>query len=343
MRKKLFISIFFLLCLLPSLGMAVFGPSPLLANEVAPRTPKLNASLFTDITDYVGRRFAFRPYLVSARSFLWEKFLKSSAEEQVILGSDGELFYGSTLDDYCGVGLSDGELRQIASRLAGIQAAVEADGGRFLFTVAPNKNTVVPGAMPRRFPFGHESSNYVRLLPLLEEYGVHCVDLRPLFEGNPELYYRTDSHWTPEGAALAADELLRAAGRESSFADGAFREEGLHIGDLYQMLYPTGKGREPELVYDPGFRHVTASDPRGGNAVTIRTSCPAGTGSLFCLRDSFGIALYPYLAEAFAEAEFSRSLDDMDARLAGSGADVVLLEIVERNLAALLPDPGAVS
>ena len=72
----LFIGVFLLLCLIPSVGMLIAGPSPLLANESAPRTPALldrdgnpNPAVLADTTDYIGTRFALRPLLVSARSF----------------------------------------------------------------------------------------------------------------------------------------------------------------------------------------------------------------------------------------------------------------------------------
>ncbi len=340
---NLFIGMFLILCLIPSLGM-LLGPSPLLANESAPRTPSLltkdggiNPDVLSDVTDYIGTRFALRPYLVSARSFLYEKLLNSSAEEQVILGSDGQFYYSSTLDDYSGIGMSQEDLEKIALHLKSIQNTVEADGGEFLFAVAPNKNTLIPQYMPKRFRENHKASNYARLLPLLEEQGVHTVDLSSVLSGRPELYYRTDSHWTPEGAATAADALLAALGRSSDFAGALFAEEGIHIGDLYQMLYPTGKGRETEQVYAQGFSHVTESDPRGGNAMSIRTQSAAGIGTLYCRRDSFGIALYPYLAEAFAQAEFSRSADYSADAFSGLGTDNVILEIVERNIPLLLP------
>ena len=339
--------VFLLLCLIPSVGMLLSGPSPLLSNEVAPRTPSLtvsdgslNENVLNEVTDYVGTRFALRPALVSARSFLFEKLLKSSAEEQVLLGRGVELFYSSTLDDYCGVSLSEDELKTVCGEIAAIRDAVEANGGRFVFTVAPNKNTLIPEAMPGRFPAAHENANLERLVPLLEEAGICYVNLREVLDGDPTLYYKTDSHWTARGAALAADALLRALGRDSGYAEGPFREEGMHVGDLYQMLYPVGKGRETELVYAPGLRYETESDPRGGNAVTIRTSSADGQGSLYCRRDSFGIALYPYLADAFSEAEFSRSADYSPEAFADLSADVVLLEIVERNLSMLLPDGG---
>ena len=339
--------IFLLLCLIPSVGMLVTGPSPLLANETAPRTPSLttpdgglNENVLCEITDYVGARFALRPALVSARSFLFEKLFHSSAEEQVLLGQGIELYYSSTLDVYCGVSMTGDELAAVAAQLKAIQQTVEANGGRFLFTVAPNKNTLIPGGMPARFPEDHAHSNLAQLVPLLQEEGIPYVDLQAVLTDDPTLYYKTDSHWTAEGAALAADTLLQALGRESRYAEGPFREEGMHVGDLYQMLYPTGKGRETELVYGPGLNYETESDPRGGNAVTIRTSSPDGQGSLYCLRDSFGIALYPYLADAFSEAVFSRSADYSPEAFAVRQADMVLLEIVERNLSMLLPDGG---
>ena len=328
--------------------MAVLGPSPLLANESAPRTPALfsrdgtlNAEVLSDASNYAETRFAFRPFLVSARSFLYEKLLHSSAEPQVVLGKEGELFYASTVDDYTGSGLSDAELRQIAVHLKKIQDALETRGVHFLFAAAPNKSSLIPGAMPDRYPEDLAGSNARRLLPLLREYGVRTADLYASLSGRQDLYYRTDSHWTAEGAALAADTLLAALDRESGFFAGPFEEQGMHIGDLYQMLYPTGQGREAELVYAPGFMYETASDPRGGNAITIRTACETGNGSLYCLRDSFGIALYPYLAEAFATAEFSRSADYSLAAFENVDADAVILEIVERHLAQLLPEEGA--
>ena len=194
--------------------------------------------------------------------------------------------------------------------------------------------------MPDRFPAGHAQSNLARIVPMLEEAGIPYVDLQTVLQDGAVLYYKTDSHWTARGAALAADALLQALGRESRYAEGPFREEGMHVGDLYQMLYPVGKGRETELVYAPGLKYETESDPRGGNALTIRTASPDGQGSLYCLRDSFGIALYPYLADAFSEAVFSRSADYSPEAFADRQADTVILEIVERNLSSLLPDGG---
>ena len=97
------------------------------------------------------------------------------------------------------------------------------------------------------------------------------------------------------------------------------------------------KAREEAMVYDGALRFEHLNPPKGGNAITIRTR-GEGEGSLYCWRDSFGIALYPYLADAFQEACFSRSTE---YTLPEGRYDAVILELVERNLPQLLPDPAA--
>lgn len=336
-EKRIFACLFLVLLLIPCLGMLVLGPSGAAAKEILAPAPRLltaegrfNAAVLNETADYLADHFALRRQMLTAWSAL-QSLLNSSPEEQVIRGRDGWLYFSETLEDYAGARLSDGELEQIARRLSELSREAEARGGRFLFTVAPNKNSLYPEYMPERFPRGHENSDLVRLLPLLEQYGVAYVDLF-----SPDIpYYRTDTHWTAEGAALAADRILSALGRGSDFSARNFRAEGLHKGDLYEMLYPALAGNEPEIVPDFAFSFVHENEPRGGEALKIRTHCKAGQGRLFCWRDSFGIALYPYLAESFETALFTRS---SDFSLPEEDSDLYLLEIVERNLGDLIPD-----
>ena len=101
------------------------------------------------------------------------------------------------------------------------------------------------------------------------------------------------------------------------------------------MLFPTGSGSEESERYTPGFSFTLSGDPDGGNALKIRSSCAGETGTLLCWRDSFGISLYPYLADRYENAVFLRSASyDLD-EIEKAGADTVLIELVERNLAQL--------
>ena len=71
--KLIFISIFVALCLVPSIGMLVFGEAQPAANEVLAGKPGLrtrngefNLSVLSDVSDYIADRFAFRQELATA-------------------------------------------------------------------------------------------------------------------------------------------------------------------------------------------------------------------------------------------------------------------------------------
>lgn len=333
---KIFISLFLVICLTPFVGLLLGFESAAGANEILAAEPRFGITMLNEASDYVADRFALRQQCISLWSWLNEKLLHTSTEEQVILGDDGFLYFSETLDDYTGVSLTDAELERIAARLLALQQSLEAEGKSFVFTIAPNKNSLYPDYMPRSIVNRHENSSAVRLTPYLEKYGVHYADLfTPL--AKTLYYYRTDTHWKAQGAALGADTILAALGRESNYYSHEFAEQGVHKGDLYEMLYPSFEGREAETVDLSGLNYTALSDTNGGNAITIRTESAAGSGKLLCWRDSFGIALYPYLADAFETATFSRSTDYDLNRFEDTDYDTVILEIVERNISWLLP------
>ncbi len=335
----LFAALFLALCAVPSLGLALTGGAEAAANQVLAPKPalhkrdgSLNTSFLEELSRYVDDHFSLRQEAVTLWARLNASLLRSSVTDQVVLGRDGWLYYSATLDDYCRVSpLTERELWCAARRLYLLQEYVEARGGRFLFTVAPNKNSLYPERMPA-LPREDRPADAERLGALLSEMGVHSLDLYAVFAAQGEtLYFPTDSHWTSRGAALAADAILRALGRESAYFDGPF-SEGAHRGDLYEMLCPAGTDTDPDLVYAPGFRFTAGSD--NPDSITITTASAAGEGALLLYRDSFGRSLYPYLAESFAEALISRKNVYDPSALAPGAAMVV--ELVERNLGFLL-------
>ena len=336
----LFIALSLCLLLTPLLGLAVFGESRPAANEIQAPRPRLrtaegafNGEVLRETADAFADRFALRQELVTAWARL-NAALGSSIEEQVILGREGWLYYAPTLDDYSGLAADEATLAAITERLAALQKEAEARGAVFLLAVAPNKNSLHGEYMPAWAAEDHDGGTWARLRPLLDEAGVPYADLF-----DPALpYYRTDSHWTAQGAAMAADRLLAALGRESAYGGRPFTEGAPRVGDLYEMLYPAATGAEPEIVDGGGFAYTALDEPRGGTALNIRTENPAAAGSLLCWRDSFGNALYPYLAESFGYACFSRSGDYDLAAAWDRDYDLVLLEIAERNLPKLAAD-----
>ena len=341
-----FVALFLILSLLPLLGMLLFGPSEAAANEQLQPKPTLttrdgafNWEFLSELGAYFGDHFALRQQAATGWAAVNAALFHSSVEDQILLGKEGWLFFRETLDDYRGQRLPDEQLQAIAQHLAQLQGTLEAQGKRFLFTVAPNKNSLYPAFMPDYIPNGHDESNLVRLRAFLEAEGVHYTDLYALLDGEEDiLYFRTDSHWNSRGAALAADALLADAGKAGGYYEAGFSGTQAHEGDLYEMLYPRGALTEPDPVCSRALSYTCDTNPNGGNAITIRTHKDGETLRLFCWRDSFGISLYPYLADSFSSAVFSRSSIYDTTKEDVQNADVVILEIVERELASLLDD-----
>lgn len=340
---RAFIAVFFLLCLIPSVGMLLPERQETGGNEVLAAPPvlrdaegKLNTDYLTGLSDYVEDGYFLRQNLVTAWSALNQRILRTSIADNVLLGRDGWLYFGDTLDDYTGRDtLSDREIAAAARNLALVSEYCEKQGAAFLFTIAPNKNSLYPQHMPD-LPVFSGRKNADALASALAEEGVAYYDLFAALRAQEEtLYFTQDSHWNSKGAALAADGINAALGRQSDYFAGPFQPEDIHLSDLYAMLYPTGTWRETDWRYAGELAFAYETPMRSENDLNIRTA-GGGTGSLLMFRDSFGILLYPYLADSFASAQFSRAtayrLDQIEAR----EADCVVVELVERNIRYLL-------
>lgn len=348
MRKSLghraFIAGFLLLCLIPSLGMLLperreaAGSNEVLAARPSLRDGegRLDPDYLTAWTAWFQDSFFLRPELVTAWSVLNRQVLHTSISEDVLLGKDGWLYFGGTLDDYTGrTPMSGGEIASAARNLALMSEYCESQGAAFLFTAAPNKNSLYPQHMPDLPVFSREK-NAEALADALAEEGVACLDLFAAFRAQEEtLYFVQDSHWNSRGAALAADQINAALGRTSAYFDGPFRPAADHRGDLYAMLSPAGDSMESDPHYAGTLRFDYETPVRSENDLNIRTA-GGGTGSLLMFRDSFGNLLYPYLADSFARSQFSRTPSYRLDQIAAREADCVVVELVERNLRWLI-------
>lgn len=344
----LFCVLFGILCLLPGAGMLLLGPSQAASNEVLAKAPSLrerdgswNLDYLQDSAAYFEDHFALRQEMVTANAALTATVFQESAAKGVILGRDGWLYYADTLADYEGTApMSQRQIWCAAHTLALIQEYVQARGGSFLFAAVPNKNTLYPEYMPERYEKSDAPSNLERLTAALEEEGVASCDfLAVLSREDQPVYYRTDSHWTGYGSALAHDALIEAMGREgAALAQEEFAPE-THMGDLYEMLYPAGSRAEAGLALKRERTFSYVGTVRGADDLVIRTACGGQSGSLLMFRDSFGNTLHADLAEDFAAACFSRAMPYDLTELEQENADTLVIEIVERNLAKLAAEP----
>ena len=344
----LFTVLFFLFCLVPSVGMIVAGPSEAAANEapaVAPRLVKfdgsLNTNFFGDLRDYLGNGFFLRLECITGWDTLCAKLFHTSANEDVLSGPDGWLFFGAAANDISGANqMTDRQIWATARSLFLMQEYAQSQGADFVFTVPCGKYTLYPNHAPDYVTVA-EGSNRQRLEPLLEEMGVNYADLYAAFTAvEEELYWQWDSHWNARGAALAADTILAEAGLSGDYFAGPFDTEVNHSGDLYAMLFPRGKALEADYVWAEGFDFEYTSRFNSYDDITISTENTGGEGSLLMFRDSSGRNLYPYMAQSFETAYFSR-LNNYRLDLIGERqATLVVAELAERTLDYILKYPA---
>lgn len=153
--QVLYITAFFAACLVPSLGMAVTKQEASSENRRLAEFPELkkeneiNTRWLPEAGEYFQEHFAFRNELVTANALLNGKIFGVSTADGVIQGTDNWLYYKDSLENYLGEELlSERSLFNIAHTLAMMQETLNEKGVQFLFTVAPNKNSLYGENMP---------------------------------------------------------------------------------------------------------------------------------------------------------------------------------------------------
>lgn len=305
--------------------------SPALVNEEG-----VNLSFTAQVDTWLSEHFPFRSELISANNYAKATAFATSDEEQVIVGKDGWLYFSETLSDYFGDDLlSDRQLQQYERTLCLMEEHVRQSGSTFVFTVAPNKNTVYPQYMPDRYQRATVPSDLQRLTERLRNEPYFADMTGALSDSAVQLYHARDSHWNAFGALCGYRELMATANRKTDLFDSCtYSWQDIHRGDLDDMILPASPKKDAQAVYDVEWSYEYTSNYHSEEDLLITTENQNGEGSLLMYRDSFGNALLPFMAQTYQRTTFSRV---MPYNLCDCAQyDTVVVEIVERNLDNLL-------
>ena len=244
---------------------------------------------------------------------------------------------------------------QNAQAMGELAAAAGADTTAI---IAPLSSAITPELLPM---FYRPADQKALLEELYAQSGLDCLDtlsiLLPLGEA---AYYRSDVHWTADGAMAVYKALCEAWGFEPK-TDNVQRLTSYGLFGSYYAKTPRPFFRaetfafdEPEgisLVIDgetmPGLLYEPTLGGRDkyssllyGNPARSTLEGP-GTGVLFVVKDSFANALLPLLAQHFARVETfdpRHTLEPIPDAYAAAGADRLLFVyglntlLTDRNL-----------
>ena len=295
----------------------------------------VNLEFTSEVDTWLSEHFPFRSQLISLNNYWKAAVFQTSDEDQVVVGKDGWLFFAETLPDYLGNNrFSDVTLKRILTTVSLMEEYVRENDADFVFTVAPNKNTVYPQYMPDRYKKIQEKTNLQRLTDALQDTAYY-TNLSAAFDMSQQVYQKRDSHWNAFGALCGYRALMRTANRDASLFDNVSHHiENTWRGDLDDMIFPALNILDEQVVYDLDWSYTFTSNYHTEEDIRISTENPRGDGSLFMFRDSFANALLPFMAQTFETAVFSRETPYNLCEAVQY--DTVVLEIVERNLQNLL-------
>ncbi len=302
---------------------------------------KLNMSFFDELTDYFSDNFAFRQELATADAVMKSKLFHTSNNEKAVVGKNEWLYFNGSLDDYFGRNLlNEREIYAAAKTVSLMQEYAQSRGCDYIFTVAPNKNTLYPDNMPANYIPAEGDTNIEHLRDELAKTvtfsgnKVNYVDLQGTFLAQDKiLYHKWDSHWNNEGAVLAMNTLLGSVGKEHyDYKDEAYSIEANHSGDIWQLIYPTWNKKDENVIYARPHSYTYVNPVESVEDMFIVTSCADKEGNVLMFRDSFGNALLPYIADEYANGIFLKGMPLNVKQIETSGTSTLIFEIVERNI-----------
>lgn len=367
MNKKSIVSVIYMvlalgICAAPAAAMPFSDNEQTSENRVLAQMPsiltedgKLNEEWGTEFESYFSDHFAFRQNMADAYGHLEGSVFGTSAQEDVILGKDDWMYYTPTLEDYINQAkITTTGAKHIAHVLEMMSMYAGEHGAQFVFAPAPNKNSVYDEYMPARYICSDEADTLTLLEEEIAGTDVVYCDLRSVLSDLAEnddrlLYHKWDTHWNNYGAAIAYSTIMDTAGlQHTDYSELSFTEEKNWDGDLYKIIYPASDEKDSNFALGYDFSYTYAGRFRSVDDLVINTQSNNGAGTLLMFRDSFGRALLPFAAEDFASTSVQRAEHYPMDFLENSSADLVLLEIAERNLPNLLgyapqmPAPEAV-
>lgn len=309
------------------MAFKIFNISPLQENRDLAPLPQFSfsrAGIFNyakNYEDYFNDHFGFREIFIIIANHTDYKLFKHSNNPDVIIGKNDYLFYAKTLNDYNKISLTDENISVIASKLELLQNELKRRNIRFLFFVAPNKNTIYPEFMPKESK-NYMISNYEKLAMEMNKRNINFIDLKPYFEeqkSNYNLYYKRDTHWNLTAAALVGQILLEKLGYADIPRIVSF-ESYSKIGDLDKMLGFNNSENALKPVFE--YRDAFSKLPK-----TI------------WYRDSFSVNLLPYISPYFLELQnyhyaSEPFVDTFPPHMANT--ELVVFEVVERDIPSLL-------
>lgn len=358
-----FFAVFLLLPTVDSLW-GIDSTGPVNENRIPAKFPPWRRSttpreFLAGLQRWYADHFGCRRWLIQFHNQMALDLFKDRSIGGVVIGKDGWFYWTQegALEDYLGSSrFTEADLRAWQRLLETRRDWLAARGCKYVFVIAPNKESIYPQYLPAWFQKASSPGKLDQFMSYMRAHStVDVLDLRSALRraaSNDVLYLKTDSHWNLEGAFVGCQELLRNLStmlpdvRQLSLHDFSIRRLTQSAGDCASYVGGGDQVVETEGVqFMPGAslpplqldrnwnNHVRACPPR----TWLISSCPTASARGVIFHDSFAQHWTPFLGYSFRELVWIFRYDWNAAFLAREKPTVVIDEIVERRLGSADP------
>ena len=341
-----FVGMFLLDCVTPDRTVSE------LENTTLTQRPKVTAQIlssaglnrfFNDYTQYTKDQIPGRDAWISLQSFVETALLQKTQSGGILLGDKGQMFDRT-------YGLVASEERTLPRNIAAVASLAARCPGKVYVMVAPAASSIYPERVPAHAPLLQEESYLGQIQAAVEQAGGVYLPLEDALSAHKDeyIYYRTDHHWTTQGAYYAYSELCSALGLEP-FDRAA--HTAVDVPDFYGTFYSrarTWNAQPDTLTYydlDNPLTIYTVTGPgmptegqttglydldkldvydkyaaflHGNNGLSRVEG--DGEGRILVVKDSYANSLIPFLTANYAQ------IDVVDLRNYNYGLDGLIAE-----------------
>lgn len=301
--------------------------------------PPQSVKFLDDFLKYFEDNFGFRYTFMRFASNLKIKLFKTyprNIDIKVLKGKDGWFFYklGNEIEDFEGrVPFSDEKITKIIKN--NTERMEKLAPAKFYILIPPDKTVIYPEFLPDSIRKKEDIQNS-RIVGLLKSNSEIIYPKDVLIQNKDKgfLYFKTDTHWTYLGAYFGYIELINTI--QKDFRDRYYLAP-LRIEEFSKEEY---KKTNPDLLDMVNIGEKNSEK-------SIHYICPQNKDinsaksnlRVLIFGDSFLEYLKPHINCTFNSTRFEES-NTLDMKIIKDfKPDIVVLEIVQRNLRQLeIPD-----
>ncbi|GAB3687324.1 hypothetical protein GCM10027592_00710 [Spirosoma flavus] len=359
-RTRIIAFVFACLLILPALDQ-LFGLSNRFTsteNRAISNRPALHfphvRTFVKQFDQYYKENFGWRNALFYVYSRWKFKILgESPLPEKVVVGKNGWFYLGNSynrvVDQHRGIyPLSADSARIIADHLTQRQQELARSGIKLYVLIAPDSHSIYPENLPDHLQPSPNPSRLDVLRKAMESTTLPFLDIRDTLRAAKSghiVYNQTDTHWNDYGTLVGCAALLDRIRQDFPsmppvrLADYKIEQQRGGGGDLVTMLTLQQEIKDPVFYYITfpeeleGRQLATVPNERFGYASTRIAG--SGTNRLLLIGDSFSHSMMHYMPGYFKESFFMRDDRLEPSVLKAERPDIVVLEVVERNISKL--------